>query len=40
VSDLVSEKRGWSKNLFQTFGAIETVEVTLDRVVSLVCSKG
>jgi hypothetical protein len=30
VSGLVSEKTGWSQNLFQTFGAIETIELTLD----------
>jgi hypothetical protein len=30
VSGLVSEKTGCSQNLFQIFGAIETIEVTLD----------
>jgi hypothetical protein len=30
VSGLVSEKTGCSQNLFQTFAAIETIELTLD----------
>ena len=35
VSGLVSEKRRCSQNLFQTFAAIETIEVTLDRGLRL-----
>ena len=31
VSGLVSEKAVHSRNLFQTFAVIETIEVTLDR---------
>jgi hypothetical protein len=38
VSGLVSEKTGCSENLFQTFAAIETIEVTLDSGLLVICA--